>query len=675
MNFLQKPIKQLILILLSGIILSWFSINTGFAFPIQVVDDSGKTIVIEKMPKRVVSLVPAITEIIFKLNAQSVLKGITYHTKIPADTSLIKVVGGFSNPSLKAVASLHPDLIFVSSLHKGIQEYFKNKNVKIIKVSTHSVSQGLAHILLLGKIFNKNEKAGLIKKQNDDQIELIRKKIALIAPDKRKRVLRIMGRDTLMTPGADSFQNEIISLAGGIPHNFKKNGSIIKVNHQEWIKFNPQVIYGCGNDSKVVNNILTLPEWKDVSAVKNKRIYYFPCDLTCRAASNTGFFVQWLAASIYGKEFASEQNRILGKKIKTIRKINCDLDYIQNIKIDETNIFDFKNRTLVIKLKKPMVTFSTLEGQRDGINTLINHYTPPQNWLIDHKNSIDAIRMQICSALNLDKNTTSILITGVDMNNLVIKKESYKELSVYAFITAGVNSNAMRMGRDRGDYYEPGTINIIIMSNMQMSNRAMARAVITATEAKTAALLDLDIRTSYENGAYRATGTGTDNVLLVQGKGQILDNSGGHTKLGELIAKAVTKGVKEAIAKQNHINVKRNIFLRLKKRGISISDLIAQEECDCGKNKNKFAGEIENLLLNPRYAGFVEIALALSDDYEKGLIKDISTFEKFSNSISMEICVGNMEEPIMFLKKAHLPLVIEMALNALFNGVYHRNLK
>ena len=56
----------------------------------------------------------------------------------------------------------------------------------------------------------------------------------------------------------------------------------------------------------------------------------------------------------------------------------------------------------------------------------------------------------------------------------------------------------MRMSVDEGPFYEPGTINIVLLTNMKLSPRAMARAIITATEAKTAALQDLDVRSSVQ---------------------------------------------------------------------------------------------------------------------------------------------------------------------------------
>ena len=71
----------------------------------------------------------------------------------------------------------------------------------------------------------------------------------------------------------------------------------------------------------------------------------------------------------------------------------------------------------------------------------------------------------------------------------------------------------------------------------------------------------------------------------------------------------------------------------------------------------------------------MEIALSLSDDYEKGLIRDISSFEKLSDSIALEICANNMKDTKEIINnKQNLPHVIKIALNALFNGVYHRSL-
>lgn len=659
-------------------LLSIVSSQTGYSYPVQFQDDTDKTIIIEKTPQRVVSLVPTVTETIFKLGAESALRGITYHTIHAARNNDIKVVGGFFNPSVEAVTALNPDIIFISSLHTKIKDTFTLKDTRLIELKATSLSNGLNHITLLGKIFNRQEAAARIRNQIDDQTDLISRKLAMIPSEEKLRVMRLMGREKLMTPGSDSFQNEIIRLAGGLTHDFNRNGTVITVSKEEWMRFNPQVVYGCGKDNELEQTVLSQPGWRDVDAVKNKRIYYFPCDLTCRAGVNTGYFVQWLAASIYGSRFAENNNLVTENKIKTLKTIGSDYHYVKEIRVNETQILDFKNRSLVIEFSSPMFTLSTLEGPREGITTMVNHYTPPPNWLVDHDHGVDAIRNRICRALNLDRERTGILITGADMNHLAMGRERFKDLEVTAFVTAGVSSNAMRMGKDTGHFYEPalkpGTINIILLSNRQMSQRAMTRAIITATEAKTAALLDMDIRSSYADSAYRATGTGTDNVAVVQGEGPVVENAGGHTKMGELIAKSVYKAVKQAIAKQNRITEKRNVFQRLKKRGINIRAVFDRESTVCKSRESKLSSSIEHLLLEPEYAGFMEMALTLSDDYEKGLITDISSFENLCHDTALDISNGKMKvKKQMVRHSSDLPYIIRTALNAVFNGVYYRD--
>jgi hypothetical protein len=201
----------------------------------------------------------------------------------------------------------------------------------------------------------------------------------------------------------------------------------------------------------------------------------------------------------------------------------------------------------------------------------------------------------------------------------------------------------------------------------------MTRAVITATEAKTAALLDMDIRTSYDNGTHRATGTGTDNVLVLEGQGTLLENTGGHTKLGEMMASVVYEGVKAAVFKQNGLSARRHIFMRLKERGISIYDLIASNQiCEFRQDKARIVGAVEELLLDPRYAGFIQMALTVSDDYEKGLIQDLSTFEDFAQAIAGEISECGIAEFKPLIKK-DLPKVLKTGFNALLNGIHYRS--
>jgi len=668
--FTIKLFRLLFVILFVSI---WI-ISPALSYPVTFVDSSGKTITINKRPGKVVSLVPSLTEIIFKVGAGDTVKAVTYHDDYPGEPDSKEIIGGFFSPSLNGIEALQPDIIFLSRLHKKVMKKFGHGKCKLINLETDSIADSYKNIRLIGSIFNKEKQAAELIDEIKTQLRIISEKVDKIPDSKRKRVLRLMGRDPVMTPGDDSFQNEMIRAAGGIPPVLNKNGNIVVITKEEWIKFNPQVIYGCDSDRETANKFFNRPGWKDVNAVKNSKIYYFPCDLTCRAATHTGYFVSWLASRIYTDEFSKKGNQVLEEKIFKSRSLDLDLDYIKHAGIFYSHIHDFLNKSLIIDFKQPMSLVSTLEGERNGIKSVGNHYSPPPCWGIEHKLGLKKVRKRIYQVIGKSEKNASFLFTGANMDNLAIKKQRFREMVVWALVTAGVKSNAVRMSKDVGNYYEPGTINIIILPNMELTSRAMTRAIISATEAKTAALMDLDIRSSYSSLLHQATGTGTDNIIVVRGTGIEIDNSGDHSKLGELIATVVYQGVQEAIYKQNKIAASRNIFQRLLERKISIYRLVSGMKCECIPKKSALLGAVEEILLDPRYSSFIESALVLSDNHEKGLVKDLSTYELWCHLIAENIAGKKIAQIKELVSMDDMPVVLKLALNAVLNGVTLRRL-
>jgi len=640
--------------------------GTATAYPIKFTDNQDNKVVIEKMPSNVVSIVPSITEIIFRIGAGDAVSGVTHHDIYPSETASKVLVGGFFSPSLEKIRALKPDLIFISDLHEDVIGAFKDENCHLIDLNPSSVSDLYENISLLGKIFSKEENAENLIKTIQGEMQFIARKTADIPEARRKRVIRLMGRDQIMTPGDDLFQNEYIRLAGGIPPKLDKKGSIVPVTKEEWVAFNPQVIYGCGGDSGVSRKFFDQPGWKDVDAVKNGSIYYFPCDLTCRASSRAGYFVSSLFSRIYGDQL---ENQIVKNHIFKTDPLSLDLDYVKSANLLHAYVSDFVHKSLMIRFEKPMSVVSTLEGYREGIEFIGNNYSPPQVWGLYHKIGLEASRNRLYKALGKSTENASFLFTGADMDNLSVQQERFKDMEVFALVTAGVKSNAVRMSADEGRYYEPGTINMLLLSNMKLSKRAMTRAIISATEAKTAALWDMDIRSSQTPLINPATGTGTDNIIVAEGTGTPIDNAGGHSKMGELIAKAVYKGVQDAVYKQNGLVPKRDIFERLKERKLSLSGLVSFENCECNISKGDMLREFEILLLDPAYESFLESALAISDHYERGLIKDLTFFEAWCQQVARELAGKDVEKMQNFVSSDDVPEVVRMAFDALMNGL------
>ena len=233
-------------------------------------------------------------------------------------------------------------------------------------------------------------------------------------------------------------------------------------------------------------------------------------------------------------------------------------------------------KTLILQFPQRRRVLSTNDGAVDVL-AVANHSAQPELWKdvcqtmkTDHEvgGKVYARRMQekIAQKLGLRSEDIAMMATAADMDNLAMVTKTFQPFVVTALVTAGAKGNALRTGIDQGSYIEPdpaseepqktaapkpGTVNILILTNARLTDGAMARAMITATEAKTAAFEDLHVPSSYTK-TVQATGTGTDSLIVVSGtSGPRVTYPGGHSKIGELMGKAVYEAVVEALGKQN----------------------------------------------------------------------------------------------------------------------------
>lgn len=142
------------------------------------------------------------------------------------------------------------------------------------------------------------------------------------------------------------------------------------------------------------------------------------------------------------------------------------------------------------------------------------------------------------------------LMTAVPLEHAAVAEEDTGSAGIFCCVTAAAG-NAARAGSQRSVLaaYRPGTINIMLGIDGWLSQSAMVNAVMTATEAKTAALADLGIKDS-ENGL-SATGTTTDAmVVAVSGSRRYAAEhvyAGTATDLGGAIGRLVYSTVTESL--------------------------------------------------------------------------------------------------------------------------------
>ena len=222
-------------------------------------------------------------------------------------------------------------------------------------------------------------------------------------------------------------------------------------------------------------------------------------------------------------------------------------------------------KSLVVQFAEKRRTLGTLDGFIDAY-AVLNHSAHPLLWqkVSEKFMSQDGrggklytefMQQKVADDLKLKKSDINKMATAANMDNLAVVTKEFKPFTVAVLATGGARTNAIRTGVDESSHIEgeepKGTINIVLLTNALLTDGAMARAIITMTEAKTAALEDLKVPSSYTKSV-QATGTGTDSIIVVSGvTGPKATYTGGHSKIGEMIGKATYEAVVEALGKQN----------------------------------------------------------------------------------------------------------------------------
>lgn len=243
--------------------------------------------------------------------------------------------------------------------------------------------------------------------------------------------------------------------------------------------------------------------------------------------------------------------------------------------------------TLIIQFVQPRKVLSTSQfhgGYHEALTAVFNHHS-------DFTRASNALPMTaykdymrwVAEQAELDPDRVTGMGTAALMENTAVHKESYQNLTVTALVTGGIEVNGGRVGDPAGYFqpgektglHPPGTINIILVIDADLPAGTLARALVTCTEAKTAALQELMAGSNYSHGL--ATGSGTDQTIVIANPASelYLESAGKHAKLGELIGCVVKKSVKEALRRQTGLSpaMQHSVLRRMKRFGVTAETL------------------------------------------------------------------------------------------------------
>lgn len=246
-------------------------------FPLTVTDDLGRKVVINMLPKRIISLAPGNTEILFALDLDGSIVGVTDYCDYP-DAAITKPrVAGYSTPDLERIVSLQPDLIVAESIHeKTALPALEQLGMTVFVTEAFTIDAIKNDISVLGKVTGKTGAASRVLDAMNYKIESVVSKTENLRPEQRLRVLYVNWHEPIWTMGRNNYINDVIDKAGGsniYAADFEKSRA---VSLESVIAKNPQVIFvsGMGTTGDVVyNGIVDEVRLYNVDAMRNKQIY------------------------------------------------------------------------------------------------------------------------------------------------------------------------------------------------------------------------------------------------------------------------------------------------------------------------------------------------------------------------------------------------------------------
>lgn len=174
------------------------------------IDQTGRNISLNKLPQRIISLVPSQTELLFDLGLENEVIGITKFCVHPEEWFRNKTrVGGTKQLNLEIIRQLRPDLIIANkeeNVKEQIDELEKDFPVWISDVS--NLDDAFVMIKQVGLITNKEHQANKIINQIKENFSRLQ------TPNSRLRTAYLIWQDPYMTVGGDTFIHAMMKKAG-----------------------------------------------------------------------------------------------------------------------------------------------------------------------------------------------------------------------------------------------------------------------------------------------------------------------------------------------------------------------------------------------------------------------------------------------------------------------------
>lgn len=249
-------------------------------------DDLGNKVEITEVPKRIVSISPATTEILFALGLGDKVVGVTEYCNYPAEAKKKTKVGTFTTPNVEVIVAQKPDLVLATGgVQAEVLDKMKSLGLTVFAVNARTFDDTVADITKIGEITGTGKEAEKITSDMEERAAVIAAKVKESGASgaAKPTVFAELGyENSIWTAGSGTIISDLIRRAGGTNIGDADSSEYYEFSLEQLLAANPAVyLVGSGSMAQP-GDVGKRPGFEGIAAVKNGKVYVFDEDLVYR---------------------------------------------------------------------------------------------------------------------------------------------------------------------------------------------------------------------------------------------------------------------------------------------------------------------------------------------------------------------------------------------------------
>ena len=277
-----------------------------FATEVVVIDRLERSIAFKRPPRRIISLLPSMTELLFAINGGSALVGATSNCNYPPQALSVQRigVGTLEGISREILIGLEPDLVLCKwDTHKPLIALLEHLGIPVIALGPETLDELFEDARLLGLVTGHQGDAEVLIGAMSARLKTLVARVQTIPSEDQRSVFYEVWDDPLMTAGPKSFIDEIIRL--GRMRNIFSDAEVPypRVSSEAVLARNPDVILAPSTHAEKVefDRLTSRPGWSGLTAIENKQVFLIDGDQISRCGPRMLDALEQMLNAVYPK--------------------------------------------------------------------------------------------------------------------------------------------------------------------------------------------------------------------------------------------------------------------------------------------------------------------------------------------------------------------------------------